>query len=126
MIEQPRNLHTPTVDISNEGEALDPEWVEAENNVYGSLHGCRDASSVAERFVRAGWRSRSSSWYCYEAGTSWCQLELDPVEGPDILLSGIVDPQRIDELAGLLHRFGLTYSLELYSQDDTLVRDIRS
>ncbi|WP_158771472.1 hypothetical protein [Streptomyces sp. NRRL S-340] len=59
-------------------------------------------------------------------GTSWCQVELDPVEGPDILLSGVVDPRRIDELAGLLDHFGLTYSLELYDGDDTLVREIRA
>ncbi|MEW2250665.1 hypothetical protein AB0907_25460 [Streptomyces sp. NPDC006975] len=114
------------MDISDEGEALDPEWAETENNVCGTLHGRRDVSSVAERFVRAGWRSRSSSWYGYEVGTSWCQVELDPVEGPDILLNGVVDPRRIDELAGILHRFGLTYSLELYDGDDTLVRDIRA
>jgi hypothetical protein len=114
------------MDMSEEGEALDPEWAEVGNNVNGVLHGCRDASPVAERFVRVGWRSRSSSWNGYEVGTRWCEVELDPVDGPDVLLNGVVDPRRLDDLAGLLHRFGLTYSLELYDGDGTLVREVRA
>ncbi|CAL9437815.1 hypothetical protein SUDANB126_02199 [Streptomyces sp. enrichment culture] len=112
--------------MSEEGEALAPEWAEAGNNVNGILHGCRDASPVAERFVRAGWRSRSSSWHGYEVGTRWCEVELDPAEGPDVLLNGVVDPQRLDDLADLLRRLGLTYSLELYDEDGTPVREIRA
>lgn len=112
--------------MSEEGEALDPEWAEVGNNVNGILHGCRDASPVAELFVRAGWRSRSSSWHGYEVGTRWCEVELDPVDGPDILLNGVVDPRRLDDLVGLLHRFGLTYSLELYDGDGTLARESRA
>lgn len=126
MITQPRSPHTASVDLSDEGEALDREWGEVGNNVNGILHGCRSASPVAECFVRAGWRSRSSSWDGYEVGTSWCEVELDPVDGPDVLLNGVVDPRRFDDLAGLLHRFGLTYSLELYSEAGTLVREVRA
>ncbi|MFE7209330.1 hypothetical protein ACFY0A_06090 [Streptomyces sp. NPDC001698] len=45
------------MDISEKGDALDAEWTETGNNVNGILHGCRDTSSVAERFVGAGWTS---------------------------------------------------------------------
>ncbi|MGW1799721.1 hypothetical protein ACWCQN_28040 [Streptomyces sp. NPDC001984] len=114
------------MDISDDGRELDPEWVEVGNNVCGVLRGCRDASAVAEHFVRAGWSSRSSSWHGYEVETSWCQLGLDPIEGPGVLLNGVVDPQRFDELGGVLHRLGLSYSLELYEGDDTLVREIQA
>ncbi|WP_336318736.1 hypothetical protein [Streptomyces lavendofoliae] len=114
------------MDISDEGEELDSEWAEAENNVCGTLHGRRDASPVAERFVRAGWRSRSSSWNGYEVGTRWCEVELDPVDGRGILLNGVIDPGRLDDLADLLHRFGLTYSLELYDGDGSLAREARA
>lgn len=58
--------HTPGVDISDEGLELDRQWLDLSNNVCGVLHGCRDASVVAARFVGAGWSSRSSSWYGYE------------------------------------------------------------
>ncbi|WP_405998468.1 hypothetical protein [Streptomyces sp. NBC_00829] len=114
------------MDLSDDGQQLDPEWVELGNNVCGVLRGCRDASAVAQYFVRAGWSSRSSSWRGYEVETSWCQLEVDLVEGPDVLLNGVVDPQRVDELAGILHRFGMSYSLELYEGDNTLVREIQA
>lgn len=74
------------VDLPDEGEALSPEWAEMANNVCGTLHGHRNAALIAERFVRAGWRSNSSSWHGYEVGTSWCDIELDPVDGQEILL----------------------------------------
>ncbi|MGQ4382859.1 hypothetical protein [Streptomyces sp. SAS_270] len=114
------------MDISEDGQQLDPEWVEVDNNVCGVLRGCQDASAVAQHFVRAGWSSRSSSWHGYEVETSWCQLEVDPIEGPDVLLSGVVNPQRFDELGGVLDRFGFRYSLELYEGDNTLVREIQA
>ena len=118
-------IHTPGVDISDDGRKLDPEWIEAGNNISGSLRGCRDASSVAERFVRAGWRSRSSSWYAYELETSWCQVEIEPIDASDLLLNGVVDPRRFDELADLLTRFGLRYGLELSAADGGMVREVR-
>ncbi|MFF3685073.1 hypothetical protein [Streptomyces sp. NPDC002187] len=114
------------MDIADDAKQLDPEWVEIGNNVCGTLRDCRDASSITEQFVRAGWRSRSSSWHGYELETGWCQVEIDPIEGSAILLNGVVDPRRFDELASLLDRFGLRYSLELYEGEDTLVREIRA
>lgn len=119
-------LHNPGVDVSDGGPKLDPEWIEVGNNVCGTLRGWRDASAAAEHFERAGWGSRSSSWYGYELETSWCQVEIDPVEGSDLLLNGVVDPERFHELAGLLDRSGLRYSLELYDGDNCLVRDIHA
>jgi hypothetical protein len=116
-------LILPGVDVSDDDQKIDPEWVEVGNNVCGVLRGCRDASAVAQHFVQVGWSSRSSSWHGYEVETSWCQLEVEPIEGPDILLNGVVDPQHFDELGGVLHRLGLSYSLELYQGDDTLVRE---
>ncbi|MFD7320026.1 hypothetical protein ACFV9D_02890 [Streptomyces sp. NPDC059875] len=118
-------VDTPGVDISDEGPKLDREWIEVGNNVCGVLHGCRNASAVAARFVGAGWSSRSSSWYGYELETSWCQVEIDPIDGPKILLNGVVDPARLDELARLLNYFGLPYELELNDEDNVLVREIR-
>ncbi|MGW1066478.1 hypothetical protein ACWD4F_18435 [Streptomyces aureus] len=111
------------MDISDDGRKLDPEWVEVGNNVCGVLLGCRDAPAVAQHFVRAGWSSRSSSWHSYEVETDWCQLEVVPIEDPNVLLNGVVDPQRFDELDSELRRLGLRYSLELYEGDGTLIRE---
>ncbi|WP_143662307.1 hypothetical protein [Streptomyces sp. Amel2xC10] len=114
------------MDVSDDGQKLAPEWAEVGNNVCGILRGFRDASAVAQHFVKAGWSSRSSSWHDYEVETSWCQLEVAPADGPDVLLNGVVDPQRFDELDGVLRRSGLRYSLELYKGDDLLVRDTQA
>lgn len=114
------------MDISDEGTELDRRWVEVGNNVSGIVRGCRGASIVAEHFVRAGWGSRSSSWHGYELETAWCQVEIEPIEGSEVLLNGVVDPERLDELCGLLYRSGLGFSLELYDGDRVLIREIRA
>lgn len=53
--------------------------------------------------------------------TGWCRIEVDPTGG-DTLLNGVVDPQRFDDLAALLTRFGLPFSLELYDDAGELPR----
>ncbi|MFE2009397.1 hypothetical protein [Streptomyces sp. NPDC059491] len=113
------------MDTSDDGPTLDRQWIELETNVCGVLHGCRDASAVAARFTGAGWRSRSSSWHGYELETSWCRLEIDPIDGPDVPLNGVVAPARLDDLGRLLSFFGLPYELELSDENNTLVREIR-
>ncbi|GAB1333423.1 hypothetical protein ACE1SV_00130 [Streptomyces sp. E-15] len=119
-------LHNPDVDISDEGQPLDPVWLEINNNVCGGLAGGPSASLVAERFIGAGWSSRSgSSWESYEVETSWCRIEVDPTNG-DTLLNGVVDPQRFEDLAALLTRFGLRFSLELYDDDGELLRELEA
>ncbi|MFI9420086.1 hypothetical protein [Streptomyces werraensis] len=78
---------------------------------------------MAERFERLGWRSRSSSWYGYEVGTTWCEIEFEAIDGQDVLLNGVVAPSRFDDLAALLTRFGASYTLELYDENDNLLRE---
>ncbi|MGW6404827.1 hypothetical protein [Streptomyces sp. NPDC055134] len=114
------------MDISDGGQSLDPQWIDVDNNVSGVAQGCRDASPVAAAFVRANWSSRSSSWDGYEVETSWGQLELDPIEEREVLLNGVIDPQRFDDLAGLLRGFGLRFTLELCDDTGVLVREIRA
>ncbi|WP_221354320.1 hypothetical protein [Streptomyces beigongshangae] len=117
-------LHNPDVDISDEGQPLDPVWLETNNNVCGGLAGGPSASLVAKRFTGAGWSSRpGSSWESYEVETSWCRIEVDPTDG-DTLLNGVVDPQRFEHLAALLTRFGLRFGLELYDDDGEPLREL--
>ncbi|MGV9310599.1 hypothetical protein ACWDR0_00195 [Streptomyces sp. NPDC003691] len=105
----------------DEGPKLAPEWEEADFALYGTVR-VRNASTVAEWFARAGWRSRSSSWYGYEVETDWCRLELDPHKG-EVLMNGVIDPDRLGLLAKLITRFGLGFTLELYGADEELLRE---
>ncbi|MFD8289494.1 hypothetical protein ACFV2B_14930 [Streptomyces lavendulae] len=113
------------MDISDEGQPLEPVWLEINNNVCGGLTGAPSASLVAQRFIGAGWNSRSASWESYEVETSWCRVELEATDGRT-LLNGVVDPDRFVDLAALLTRFGLRFSIELYDDDGELLREIQA
>ncbi|MGA5120885.1 hypothetical protein [Streptomyces pseudogriseolus] len=115
----------PVPEPEREPGDLAPEWRNLSNNVCGILHGRGDAAPIAVRFGRHGWSSRSSSWHGYEVGTTWCELELDPADGPDVLLNGVMNPSRFTDLAALLDRFGLSYTLELYGEEGILLRETR-
>lgn len=117
--------HNPDVDLSDDGPALDDRWAQCDNNLCGLLPDSRDASRVAERFVRAGWRSRSSSWEGYEIATSWCRVEADPIDNSATLLNGVIDPDRLDDLAAQLTRFGLRFHLELDDDKRDLTGEIK-
>ncbi|MFD8805313.1 hypothetical protein [Streptomyces sp. NPDC059597] len=111
------------MDISHDGPELAPHLHHAGNNLSGTLRG-RATSSVASRFVGAGWRSRSSSWEGYEVGTDWCEVELDPVGKRETLLNGVVDPDGLDALAALLTWFGVSFRLELCDERGGPVREV--
>ncbi|MFK0122416.1 hypothetical protein ACIQSP_03780 [Streptomyces nigra] len=48
------------------------------------------------------------------------------MDGPDVLLNGVIAPERFDALSALLARFGLRHSLELYDENHNLIREIRT
>ncbi|MFC7899124.1 hypothetical protein ACFUV1_03080 [Streptomyces griseoincarnatus] len=57
-------------------------------------------------------------------GTTRCEVELEPVDGQDVLLNGVVDPSHFDDLAALLTRCGaMTFTLELWDEDSNLLRE---
>ncbi|MFI1067080.1 hypothetical protein ACH4TC_35000 [Streptomyces spororaveus] len=113
------------MDISGEGRPLEPVWFEINNNVCGGLTEAPSASLVAQQFVGAGWSSRPASWESYEVETSWCRVEIEATDRCT-LLNGVVDPDRFVDLAALLTRFGLRFSIELYDDDGELLREIKA
>ncbi|MGW2841269.1 hypothetical protein ACWCWD_26160 [Streptomyces sp. NPDC001493] len=81
--------------------------------------------TVVEVFERAGWESHSSSWYGYEVTTGWCQVELDLPGKHETLISGEIDADRLDDFAALLRaRFDGAFCLELYDEENELLREI--
>ncbi|MGW1466339.1 hypothetical protein ACWCPT_18570 [Streptomyces sp. NPDC002308] len=81
--------------------------------------------TVVEVFERAGWESRSSSWYGYEVTTGWCQVELDLPGRHETLINGEIEADRLDDLAALLRaRFDGAFCLEPYGEENELLREI--
>lgn len=117
-----------TVEITSGGTTgpeLDTTFQDRDNNAYGSVLGETTPQSLARMFVNDGWRARKSSWTEFEVEHEWAQLELFPYrEDGGLTFAGFVDPVRVDELAALLRRFGLRGSIELYGDDQTLLREL--
>ncbi|MEV5787993.1 hypothetical protein ACGFWD_34325 [Streptomyces sp. NPDC048448] len=111
----------PTSDHSD--LPLEAALAEMANNVCGIIEGGIDPVLVASRLSSLGWRTRSASWYSYEAETAWCRIEIDQTEDGTTLINGIVDPQRIDDLATLLGRLGWRHSIELSDENGTVIEE---
>ncbi|MFD0209935.1 hypothetical protein ACFVH9_12560 [Streptomyces hirsutus] len=104
---------------------LDAVLADMANNVCGIIEGGIDPALVASRLNSLGWRTESASWYSYEAETVWCRIEIDQDDERTTLINGVVDPQRIDDLALLFARLGWRHSLELSDENDTVAEEPR-
>lgn len=113
----------PTSD--NSDRPLDAALADMANNVCGILEGGVDPALVAFRLGSLGWRTRSASWYSYEAETAWCRIEIDQTDDGATLVNGVIAPQRIDDLATLFARLGWQHSLELSDENDNVVEERR-
>ncbi|MFJ8357621.1 hypothetical protein [Streptomyces sp. NPDC093984] len=101
--------------------SLDPAPTDMANNVCGIVEGGIDPAQLASRLESLGWRTRSASWYSYEAATAWCAIEIDKTDDGTTLINGVVAPQRIDDLSELLAGLGLRHSLELSDENNDVI-----
>ncbi|XVU21986.1 hypothetical protein ACQPZJ_32580 [Actinoplanes sp. CA-054009] len=107
------------------GPRLSDEVAVLDDNVYGTLSGAPSARSMAELFVAAGWRVRASSWTGFEVEREWARVELRPQDDA-VMVSGVVDPDRLAELGNAFAGLGLGYSIELWNPEGTgLIRELR-
>ncbi|MET9931928.1 hypothetical protein ABZ054_13255, partial [Streptomyces sp. NPDC006324] len=58
------------------------------------------------------------SWHGYGLETDWCRIEVEPTDGPEVLLDGVVDPGRVDASGRLPDRFGIPHERELDDGDE--------
>jgi hypothetical protein len=100
------------------GPRLASVFAVRDNNVYGSLSGDMRPEDLARTFLSGGWRVRKSSWMEFEVQHEWVRIELFQYENR-LMFAGFVDPARVEELAHILQDFGLSYSIELWSEDRT-------
>ncbi|MBY8870630.1 hypothetical protein K7640_02090 [Micromonospora sp. PLK6-60] len=98
---------------------------EMDNNLYGRLPERSNARSTAEVFVRAGWRAVATSWTECRIEHEWAEFDLLQPAAGGLLLSGVVEPSRLDDLGAVLAGLGWRFELELWSDDGpTLLREI--
>jgi hypothetical protein len=105
-------------------QPLDERLAALDDNVYGTLLGAASPADVVTRLRRAGWAARKASWLEFACAVDWCEVLLTPIEGDELTLSGVVDPDRLDDLAAALTAVGLTGHLELYAPDGRLTRTV--
>lgn len=103
---------------------LDPRLVELPDNVYGTLIGAPSPADTMLRLRRLGWSVRNASWLELACARAWSELLLAPGEEDELAVSGVVDPDRLDDLAGSLAAAGLTGHLELYAADGRLTHTV--
>ncbi|MFI9329363.1 hypothetical protein ACIGZJ_17685 [Kitasatospora sp. NPDC052868] len=88
------------------------------NNVYGFLPSAVSALRTAQAFHTAGWRVRMSNWTDYEVEHTYAELELCP--DTPVRFAGVVVPAQVDDLLSAFAALGLSYTVELYDQDDNV------
>ncbi|GAA0189042.1 hypothetical protein GCM10009122_48630 [Fulvivirga kasyanovii] len=93
-----------------------------ELNMYGTIEGINSKLELVSKFHQLGWSVRKSSWTDYEVENEWTELCIQGEN--EILLSGILDEQKFEELGDLLNSFGVKYNFELVDEFQILKRTI--
>ena len=90
------------------------------NNMYGKIKGTVSKEQIATKFHELGWSVRKSSWTDFEIESQWAELNIEGDK--EILFNGIMDETKFEELEGLLIKLGFEFSLELYNQEQELLK----
>jgi hypothetical protein len=89
------------------------------NNVNGFIPGDHTPDGLARSFLAEGWSARRSAWTEYEVHHTWAELVFTgSTSEAGVVFSGVIYPDRLDELADAFRALGLTCSIELYGQQD--------
>lgn len=100
------------------------DWlVDRDNNLYGKLAGGLPLTDVLARLAAAGWTARWPGGDKFTAEQEWVEVTVFADAG-GVLLHGVVDPGRLDDLSEGLAWSGLSVALELYDDEGQLVRQV--
>ena len=92
------------------------------NSLYGLIFDKISKQSVAKKFKEVGWNVRKSGFYSYEINSDWAELNIDGEN--EILLNGEIDLEHFEELEKLIISFDFKYSLELYDNENQLIKTV--
>src|SRR5688572_2938793 len=96
-----------------------------QNNLYGTISGIESKKALADMFGANGWAIRKSSWTDFEVRTDWAEITIES-EDNNPLINGVIDPIMFDTLRQFLDSLSIGYSLELYNDQKTLIKEKKS
>lgn len=102
-------------------DAAIDDWL----HVFSSLDTKLTREEIAALYGARGWSVRKSSQLDYEVSCDWCELVIE-AESPVLMHGVLADLTRAEEMVGPLRRGGISFVAEWYSQDHTLLRELRS
>ncbi len=96
------------------------------SNFYASIDTRLRRQEIARLFVASGWSTRKCGFHEYELGSDFAELVLE-ADGP-FLLHGLVRDvlTNAHQIATVLRKADIQFVLECYSEDGTLMAEIRA
>jgi hypothetical protein len=93
-------------------------------NVYGIIDSSLSKEEITKKFSAHGWRISKASWFDWEITNDFAELILEGNE--QLLIHGPVSPDYFNTLAEKMKEIELSFSLELYDENQNLVTVIKN
>lgn len=91
-------------------------------DIYMTLDTKLSSSKINSLFVKAGWSSSMCSWTEHEITSDGSELIIAS-ESPVLISGGVArDSESVDQILSVLDAAGVTYSFEVYDENDSILR----
>ena len=94
------------------------------SNMYGIINSTLSKEEIARKFGKIGWRISKAAWYDWELINDKSELIIDGDN--EILIHGLIVPDYFDEFVESLKTIELKCSLELYDENQQLMKNIET
>ena len=93
-------------------------------NVHGIIYSSLSKEEITKKFSTNGWMIWKASWYDWEITNDFADLILEGDK--ELLIHGPVSPDYFNTLAEKMKEIGLSFSLELYDENQNLITVIKN
>jgi hypothetical protein len=95
------------------------------NNLYGTFNG--NKNEIANEFEKNGWKKRKCTWVDYEIKNEWSEIIIEGNE-PDCLLNGYFKDieSHLDDIIRILSKSTSNWSLEIYNNENVMIKKVVS
>ena len=92
-------------------------------NVYGVIYSSNSKEEIVKKFGAHCWQISKASWFDWEKTNDFSELIIDGDN--EILIHGPVSPDHFNSLTEKMKEMKLSFSLELYDDNQNLVIEIK-